>query len=183
MISFSPALPNDKIDAINSVEMSDGLKVYLKFSERFYPDLLAMGGLSEFMNDGRLYFDVAFKKNTNEYVLGLFNVGGKAHELTSLESDQEIIDTALAELDEVFDGKASQFFIEGLVQNWSKDPFVQGAYSFYGDEYSDLIPRISEPVDSKVHFAGEVLNIEEWSTVHGAGFNGREVAETIMTQG
>ena len=38
----------------------------------------------------------------------------------------------------------------------------------------------SPPVESKVHFAGEAYTDGVSSTVHGAGFSGRDVARTIL---
>jgi len=32
-----------------------------------------------------------------------------------------------------------------------------------------------------IYFAGESLNTEEWSTVHGAGFNGRDVTQNAIS--
>lgn len=183
LITFNPGLPADKINAINSTNMPDGIKVFIKFKEKFYPEMLSMGGINEFINDGRLYYDAAFKKDSNENVLALFNVGGNASELTSIEKDIDLIQTILAELDEVFDGKASENYISHIAQNWSNEPFIQGAYSFYGNNANDLIDRISLPVNEQVYFAGEALNKEEWSTVHGAALNGRNLIEDIIYRG
>lgn len=180
LIKFNPTLPQAKLDALNRTEMPDGLKVSIRFTEKFYPDLMAIGGLEAFFNDERLYFDGAFKKQTDHFVLTLFNVAGQAHELTDLGSDDAILSAVMAQLDEIFDGKASLYYADHVVQNWSAEEYVRGSYSFYGNDAEEIIDIISEPVNNKVYFAGEALNKEEWSTVHGAGFNGREVAEKIM---
>lgn len=179
-INFSPDLPQRKYDALDRAEMPDGIKVFIKFSKKFYPDLVAIDGLEGFSNDGRLYYDIAFKKNTSDNILGLFNVGGNASELTSL-SDPEIFETVMNQLDEIFDGQASEYYVDHIIQNWSNEPHIQGAYSFYGSDAYEIQTAISEPIDSKVYFAGEALNTNEWSTVHGAGFNGRDVAESIIS--
>ena len=182
LINFRPALPNDKMNAVNGVDMPDGIKVFIKFKERFYPDILSWEGLAGFNSDGRLYYDAAFKKDSQHNIMGLFNVGGIASQLTNL-TDQEIVDQVLSDLDKVYEGKATLNYESHVIQNWSADPYTLGAYSFHGNNYDSVIDSISAPVDSKVYFAGEALNKNEWSTVHGAGFNGREVAEGIITGG
>ena len=42
LITFEPPLPKEKIMAFNKEQMPDGLKVFIEFSERFYPDVLLM---------------------------------------------------------------------------------------------------------------------------------------------
>ncbi|MDV7398036.1 FAD-dependent oxidoreductase, partial [Arthrospira platensis SPKY1] len=39
-IRFVPALPAAKSEAINSIYMGDGIKIFVEFKERFYPDLV-----------------------------------------------------------------------------------------------------------------------------------------------
>ena len=37
-IKFTPELPKEKTDAINNVVMVDGIKIFIEFKEKFYPD-------------------------------------------------------------------------------------------------------------------------------------------------
>ncbi len=179
-INFIPSWPQSKVDALNKTSMPPGIKVFIKFAEKFYPDILVMGGLTGDEAMEKLYFDGAFKKDTNDNLLTLFYVGENANQLTDL-TDQQIIDTIIAELDEIFDGKATQHYQSHIIQNWSKSPYVLGSYSHYGNDYAEIMDALSAPLDSKVYFAGEALQRNDWSTVHGAGLSGREVAETILT--
>ena len=41
-INFIPALPATQIAAINSIEFLPGLKLFMKFSEKFYPDVISL---------------------------------------------------------------------------------------------------------------------------------------------
>jgi monoamine oxidase len=183
LITFAPALPSEKLAAINKTDMPDGLKVFIRFSEKFYPDIVLMGGLISGSDAEKIYYDAAFKKDTNDHVLALFSVGPETKSLVDLGSDQAIFDFVLAELNEMFDGKASQYYVDHVVQNWSAEPYVQGSYSFGGDDYYTTIGTISDPVEGKVYFAGEALHEDYWATVHGAGLSGRGEAEKIITGG
>jgi len=59
--------------------------------------------------------------------LGLFAVGTGAHPYLEL-SDEELIKYILTELDEIFDGQASQNYLKHIFQNWNEEPYVNGAY-------------------------------------------------------
>ncbi|MEM9896918.1 MAG: FAD-dependent oxidoreductase, partial [Bacteroidota bacterium] len=107
-ILFSPSLPSAKINAINQVKMGDGIKAFIKFRERFYPDVLFFGNAIEaILSEDKTYYDAAFRKDSAQHVLGLFAINEKASVYTNLTSDDAIIESVLRELDEIFDGKAS----------------------------------------------------------------------------
>lgn len=180
-ITFTPALPANKINALNNVHIPPGIKVFIEFSERFYPDILIMGSLSEYLSgDPKLYYDAAFKKDTNRHVLALFWVADEASEFTDLPSDQAIFEAVMAELDAVYNGQASANYVQHVVQNWSAEPYVQGSYSFIQGDYSDTIEALIAPVDQKLYWAGEAMHNGESSTVHGAGFSGIAASKTIL---
>ena len=182
-ITFSPALPASKTDALAKTDMPDGLKVFIKFSQKFYPDILLVGGLISGSDAERIYYDAAFKKNTNDHVLALFNVGPNAADFTNLGSDQAIFEAVMADLDMMFDGQASRYYESHVVQNWSAEPYIQGSYTFGGDNYEDTIAALVAPLDNKLFFAGEALDTESWATVHGAGNSGRTTAEAVLVSG
>lgn len=177
-ISFAPALPSTKIDAIHSIDIPPILKVFIEFSERFYPDVLFVGSL----NEDSLYYDAAFGKGSDKNVLGLFSISESAAYLTSLNSEQEIIDAVMSELDEIYDGKASQFYQKHVIQNWSAEPYIGGSYSHFGDSFNKTIDALIEPVNNKLYFAGEAINPEgDTATVHGAGQSAYAVVEMMLS--
>jgi monoamine oxidase len=163
-IAFVPPLPDAKLRAIDDVRIPPGLKVFLRFEERFYPDIALVGGLSA----DKIYYDAAFRKGSEDHVLGLFWVSPDAGEWTAMDDDA-IVAAALAELDDWFDGAASAAFIDGRVQNWSREPHIGGAYSWDHRRAPEaVIAGLNRPVDDVIFFAGEATSYDEWSTVHGA---------------
>lgn len=177
-IQFTPALDSSYTNAINGMPMPDGLKIFVEFSEDFYPDILLTAGLSG--STEKTYYDAAFKKSSSKNIFALLSVGEVSSAFTDLATDQERIDKMINELDQFYDGRASASYVQHIVQNWSAEPFIGGSYTFYNNGFPDLQTVLRQPVGNQVYFAGEALSIQNSSTVHGAAENGTEVAEMIV---
>jgi len=173
-IAFSPALPASKTEALGNVRMPPILKVFMKFSERFYPDLLQIGGLGSLLAEetgglGNLFYDAALFKESPDNVLSLFSIGSPAEPLTALETEEEVIAAVLAQLDEIYDGRPSELLVDYRIQDWTKEPYIEGSYSHYDQAYTASVEAIAEPIDNKVFFAGEAVALSgNTATVHGA---------------
>ncbi|KAL3903856.1 MAG: hypothetical protein SGILL_010287 [Bacillariaceae sp.] len=181
VITFVPPVPQSKRGAWDSVYVAEGLKVWLEFAEDFYPDLLIPGTIfGTYVNEDRIYFDALFGKDdlTNRHVLALFEVGPTAGAKVTM-SDDEIVQTILKELDAMYQGKPSQYLLQSKVQNWSKEPFIQGAYSYNWQEYRNQFGALREPIDKRLYFCGEYL-ADESATVHGAAISGRNVVRQLL---
>lgn len=165
-IVFEPALPASKTDAIDAVFVPDGLKVFLRFDARFYPDITLVGPLLGDTAQEKILYDAAFGKDSPDHVLAIFWVGEGASAWAAL-ADDAIVDAALSELSELFDHSAT--LIDAVVQNWSAEPYVLGAYStgFEGDEEA-VVSALNAPVDQTLYFAGEALSADNGATVPGA---------------
>lgn len=181
-ISFSPDLPNSHREAYNKISMGDGLKIFVEFSERFYPDILLFGGLiSALATDSKAIYDAAFRKNSSRNILGLFCINEEAAVYTSLGSDEAIIEYYLNELDTIFDGKASRYYLNHEIQNWSADPYVQGSYSYNFDgDQTEIVNALKAPISNKLYFAGEALNVNNQAMVHGAAESGYEAVAQMI---
>jgi monoamine oxidase len=181
-ITFQPSLPSEKKEAIDKIFMGDGIKIFIEFKEKFYPDILAFGNLFQALIEEEKYvYDAAFRKESNKHILGLFAINDKAKAYTQLNSEKEIIDTFIAELDEIFDGKATANYVNHIIQNWSKEPYIQGSYSYSFDgNQKNIVSTINEPLLNKIYFAGEALSLENQSTVHGACESAYSMIATMM---
>ncbi len=181
-IVFQPSLPTDKKEAINKIFMGDGIKIFIEFKEKFYPDILVFGNILQALNEEEKFvYDAAFRKDSNKHILGLFAINDKAKAYTQLNSEQEIIDKFMAELDEIFDGKATANYVHHIIQNWSKEPFIQGAYSYsFEGKQEEIVATINEPLLNKVYFAGEALSIKNQAMVHGACESAYRMIATMM---
>lgn len=181
-INFIPELPNEKLEAINKVFIGDGIKIFIEFKEKFYPDILAFGNIYEALDEEEKFvYDAAFKKDSNKHILGLFAINEKAKSYTQLATEEEIIAKFLKELDEIFEGKATANYIKHIIQNWSKEPYIQGAYSYSFDRnQKNIMKLIQNPVNNKIYFAGEAFSIENQATVNGACESAKSIITTMM---
>lgn len=167
-IAFTPALSAARQADIDAVDVPDGLKVFLEFRERFYPDMLLTGGPLDDVSYERLFYDAAFRKESDRHVLAMFCVGGVATRYVEMDDDAIVADI-VAELDGLFDGAATRHLKQAVVQNWSAEPFVGGAYSYgYAGDEQAIKRRLRAPVGGRLFFAGEALSYWNSSTVPGA---------------
>ena len=178
-ITFKPALPTKQIESINKEHMPGGLKVFIEFSEKFYPEVLFPNGLLKGALGGNyMYYDECFGKDSSKNILGLFAVGEPSKKYTSLKTDDAIIKYILEELDKMFEGMASTHYVKHIIQNWSEEPFIRGSYS----EMKGNPEKMSAPVANKIYFAGEAMNTHGHTiAVHGASESAYIALENMLT--
>lgn len=175
-IQFIPPLPKEKITAFSKIGMGAGMKVFLKFSHKFFDQNIVGGAICA------AYADESIGKAQKDNVLLAFVMGEQAEYLTALESDEAITTALLQELDVMYKGQATASFIVSHVQNWTSQPFIKGAYSYSTIGMGDARKIATQPIDKKLYFAGEAMNINgHHQTVHGAAETGfREVIHILQ---
>ena len=162
-INFIPQLPVAKTEAFQKIGMDAGMKVFLKFKEKFYVENILGGKYCA------AYVDEKIGKNGTDNVLLAFIMGEQAEYLSNLNSQGVVVNILLKELDEMFDGAATKLFEDAVVQDWYKMPFIKGAYSYSSVGIGNARSVASESVSDKLFFAGEAMNTNgHFQTVHGA---------------
>ncbi len=151
-IQFIPALPNEKVTAFSKIGMDAGMKVFLKFSYKFFDQNIIGGSICA------AYADDSIGKAQNDNVLLAFIMGEQAEYLTSLGSDTAITTALLQEFDTMYNGQATSSFVASHVQNWTTNPFVKGAYSYSTIGMGDARKIAAQPINNKLYFAGEAMN-------------------------
>ncbi|MBL4628639.1 MAG: FAD-dependent oxidoreductase [Roseicyclus sp.] len=180
-IRFTPTLPDRIVEGLEGIQFGEGFKVFLKFRERFYPDILIAGPIQNFISDAwdeKTYYDAAFGKPSEDNILGLFTASQDQLSRARL-GDDELISDVLAELDEIYDGTASRVFETAHVKNWSRVPYIRGSYSM-AIETDQPVDEILAPINGRVHFAGEVLGGNAQATVHGAALSAIQAVDRIL---
>jgi lysine-specific histone demethylase 1B len=104
-IQFIPALPEEKTRAFSKIGMDAGMKVFLKFSNKFFDQNIIGGKICA------AYADDSVGKAENDVILLAFIMGEQAEYLTSLGSDSAITSELLKELDTMYKGKATASFL------------------------------------------------------------------------
>jgi lysine-specific histone demethylase 1B len=174
-IQFTPALSSEKTSAFSKIGMGAGMKVFLKFTNTFFDGNIIGGSVCA------AYANEQEGKTQNDNILLAFVMGEQAEYLSSLGSDGAITAALLAELDLMYNGQATSSFISSHVEDWTKNPFVRGAYSYSTVGMGNARTIAAQPIDKKLYFAGEAMNINgHHQTVHGAVETGyREVSKLL----
>ncbi|MEM8508676.1 MAG: FAD-dependent oxidoreductase [Bacteroidota bacterium] len=179
-IRFVPTLPKSKLNVLNKITYWDGFKAFFEFEQKFYPAFVDY--TIQPKTDGQVsLYDAAWGQESKKHILGLFAVGAPAKKYGDL-TDEVFISQFLKELDKIFEGKASKYFIKHITQNWSKEPFAKGAYP------SDFnTPRalatLREPIRNKLYFAGDAYTDgTDWGHVHNAIYSARQCVEMILKE-
>jgi monoamine oxidase len=178
-VSFVPELPGDQREAFDDAYIWGGMKVFLEFTEAFYPTALEIAGTSNDRGQ-KLYYDAAWGQRSSSNVLGLFTVGDEAVPYQEQSSAAGLRDLILAELDEIFDGAATPAYVQHISQNWDDEPFIGQAY--FADSADWRLPaRMRAPIDDRIFFAGaSYTGGDDWGSVHTAARSARDAVERLL---
>jgi monoamine oxidase len=179
LIRFKPEMTIEKQEAIKSIVFEPGFKVVMKFNEKFYPDAIEC----EVENGEKVYYDIAFKKESKANILGFLCKGDLAQKYYELDSENEIISDLVEELDLMFDGKASLSFSgEYILENWGKYDYTLGTWTTAALEKKSNLKILNIPLDKKVYFAGEIYDPYQQMGVPGAILSGYFSADKLLTE-
>lgn len=174
-ISFSPPLPETKTAAFAKYGMGAGMKVFLKFSEKFYVPVLYGGSVCA------AYADDTVGKTTQQNILLAFVMGKQAEALHQLGSKEAITKALLTELDLIYNGKATPAFIGSSVHDYTDREFIGGAYGYSTVGMGDARKVAAEPIHQQIYFAGEAMNTNgHHQTVHGAAESGYKAVMDLL---
>ena len=177
-ITFVPELSRQKKETIDAISFKPGFKLLMKFSEKFYPDVV---NLTE--TDGDVtYYDVAYKKEAKSHILGALVLGNYSKEYYRLSSNDEIVSSILKELDIIFQGKASKFYTGNyILENWGQHEYTLGTWVNAATEENLNLKVLNEPLQDKVYFAGEVYDRHRQLGVPGALLSGYTSVDLLLT--
>ena len=193
IIDFIPDLPAAKLDAISTIGMGNGMKISLRFGDKPLSDPgtpIWEDKLSYMLLDGptgSCWTPNSYQTSPmGHHVLTCFSMGRNSEFMEALPDDTARISQALVDLDAAFGGLASTTFIEGVVQNWSAEPYVLGSYSFPAPGTrppgeSTKREVLAQPVGATLYFAGEATHNTMASTVPGALQSGERAGGEVDT--
>jgi monoamine oxidase len=184
-LTFSPALPEEKLTALSKIGMDASMRVVLDFKQNFW------GSDVGFIYGGETapeYLSTGNNRSEFNKTLSITINGTKAEEL-SVKGDAMISDI-LHELDEAFDGEGSQNIRRDdadnpifMIKDWSQEPYIKGGVSYLkpGGSLSDR-EQLGAPVQSIIFFAGEATHTTDAGTVNGALLSAeRAVVEVVKS--
>ncbi|KAH0617900.1 hypothetical protein JD844_016619 [Phrynosoma platyrhinos] len=179
-IQFNPALSERKMKAINSL----GAGVIEKFPYRFWDSKIQ--GADYFghvppSSSKRGLFSVFYDMDPQRKCSVLMSVitGDAVATIKNLD-DKQVLQQCMTVLRELFKEQEVPDPVKYFVTRWSKDPWIQMAYSFVktggsGEAYDIL----AEDIQGTIFFAGEATNRHFPQTVTGAYLSGVREASKI----
>jgi hypothetical protein len=182
-VTFTPALLQRKLDAIDLLDVGNGGKLFLRFSSRFWDENITM-----FFTEGEADFcwSYKYKGGDGDSVLVCYVVGENAEVLDTVGNENQQIAHVLSDLDAMYPGTPfSDNFVEGYWKRMDDKRNSRGCYSFPkpGSYPTDGSPSareiLAEPVGSVLYFAGEATHNAWSATVVGAMDSGLRTAGEI----
>ncbi len=177
-ITFTPGFSKERKDAINSIIFHPGFKLVMKFREKFYPDAINC----KVKSGEKGFYDIAFKKEAQSNILGFLATGESVEAYYKLESEEAIVKSIIAELDKIYNGKASESYTgEYILENWGQHQFTMGTWTQAFQEKKSTLKILNQPLDKKVYFAGEINDTYQQMGVPGAVLSGYHSIDKLLT--
>jgi monoamine oxidase len=189
-IQFTPQLPEDKLRALDKLEMGKVIRVVLRFRECFWetikPSARSKKTLSNmaFLFSQNEWFPTWWTSMPEKSAIITGWAPFRSAEQLSGQSESFITDRSLQTLSELLGPPVQelQTLLEhAYVHDWQTDPFALGAYS-YGKVGADGAQQaIAAPLESTLFFAGEATDTAGHNgTVHAAIATGYRAAREIL---
>jgi len=190
-IGFSPALPPEKLTAMNKLEMGKVIRLVLRFRDRFWDSITPPNARRRNLSDMSFLFsdDEWFPTWwTTMPIHAPVIVGWAPFQCAERLSGKDrsfVVDRGLRTLTGLF-AMSLPSLEEGLegayFHDWQCDPYSRGAYS-YGMVGADGAQEVlAKPVDGTLFFAGEATaSPGSNGTVHGAIASGYRAARQILS--
>ncbi len=177
-ITFTPALPTNKIDAITNTNIGNVNKFLLIWDTPFWDTNLQYIGFTA-DTKGKFNYFLNIKKFTPSNGLMTFAFGDYAT-VTESMTDSEISNEIMLNLKNIY-GNGIPNPTNFLRTKWGQNINSYGAYSYAtnGSTSADF-DTLANEVNNKVFFAGEHTEREYRGTVHGAYLSGIREAEKII---
>ncbi len=190
VIQFNPALPRDKIRALDHLEMGKVIRVVLCFRERFWDAIKPPSG------DGASLADLSFLFSQDEWFPTWWTsnpqktpiITGwapfRCAERLSGRGHSFVVDRSLLTLSGLLGPSVQE--LQGLLReayfhDWQMDPFSLGAYSYGKVGANEAQEILAEPMDNRLFLAGEAIDTSGHNgTVHGAIASGYRAAQQIL---
>ena len=185
-VTFSPPLPQWKIDAISKFLLPLYLKVFIAFNETFWSADAGFNFIGRAVNDPdsfayTLVVPIGQLLPNNPSILLFIVTGNAAYRVASQNvsvTRQELLNA----LRSVY-GNFRATVVDILVPDWASNSLYYGSYSTARVGITaDTFTKLASPVQS-LYFSGEATSMDYQGSVHGAYLSGMETADSIVNSG
>ena len=171
-IKFTPALPLEKLEAIDAIDMAVMNYIGLLFSE----DIFGFGPDTYVFQQQTDETGVGYLTNTNHSNLTYGYVGGSQAKALEQESMETVIAYGLDGIKSMLGNDIEKRFLKGFATACGKIPLFDGAYSAVRPGRSAARAVLGTTLAEKLFFSGEATHRTQASTVNGGLESGRDSA-------
>ncbi len=177
-IAFDPALPDEKLAAIDRIGMGLLNGIALRFEKSFWPEHVhAIAHGTDVWGDFPVFTNLA--KYTGEPILLAYVPARFENALEGL-SDEQTVAGALEVLRKMY-GSSVPEPTRATRTRWGANPYSHGVYSYnrLGQLPNDR-DTLRASVADRLYFAGEATSRDRYGCVSGAYLTGQEAAQKII---
>jgi len=174
-IGFDPVLPDWKQEAAAALPLGNHNRICLIYDRNVFGEPSPHG--ATVLDDGAEPMSFSIRPFGYDYVVGL--TGGRFADWLERAGVDASVDLAKENLKKAFGTDIVKHVVGHNVTAWRGDPWVRGAYSAALPGQTDQRPRLAEPLDGRLFFAGEATSPAHYSTAHGAHLTGIETAREV----
>jgi monoamine oxidase len=191
-IEFAPALPAQKLKALERIEMGTAMRVVLRFRRRFWETIAAstssrdkktLGGMGFLFSDDE-WFPTWWTTEPRKSPIITGWAPFRAGTRLSGQNESFVIDHGLSSLGRLLQVSPAQLreeFEAAYFHDWQNDPFSRGAYSYGKVGAVEAQQVLGAQLEDTLFFAGEATDVSgNNGTVHGAIASGQRAAAEIL---
>ncbi len=175
-ISFSPALPNDMVNAASELNYGSHTKVLLQYQKRFWLDFGTGGDTISELPIGWTW-EATDQQEGDSGIMISYTSGDYADSQIDF-SEADIIASKRGQIETMYPG-SDALFIKAEVYPWHRMEYSMGGYTAYGPGQVTKYWNTFRQPHGKVYFAGEHTDDKFIAYMEGAVRSGLRVAEEI----
>ncbi|KAF9003063.1 amine oxidase [Cyathus striatus] len=179
-VQFQPVLPDWKKEGIQSIAMATYTKIFFKFPKKFWFDT----EMALYADPERGRYPVWQSLDHINFFPGsgivFVTVTGDYSERIEALPDSHVKSEVLGVLQSMFPNvtipEPSDFFFP----RWHSDPLFRGSYSNWSPSFTNPYHDNLRANIDRLYFAGEATSIKYFGFLHGAYFEGLNIATTMI---
>ena len=187
-VQFIPALPGEKYEVLERLEMGKVIRVVFQFQRKFWATISPMERKTlsrmSFLFSQDEWFPTWWTAAPSEAPIITGWAPFKSAERLSGQSRSFVIERGLRSLSGLLGVSFEEIealLMEAFFHDWQADPFSRGAYSYGKVNADGAQETLAAPVQNTLFFAGEATDTTGHNgTVHGAIATGYRAAEEIL---
>ncbi len=174
IIGFRPALPAKTLAALDGFLPGHANRIALHFDRDVFGDAPSNFTIIDGDAEPLAVYIPPFGFN---YIVG--QTGGRFAAHLTRAGQNASIEYMMERTIAVFGSGIRKHFTRAIVSAWDTDPWVLGAYAAVKPGHFGARQTLAEPIENRLFFAGEALEIVTMGTCGGAFANGTKAVDRI----